>query len=127
MSSQWGDFLWGEGIWGSAEAAADNTLEASGLLTLSGTADLRDRPAINMSASGSLPLTGSASLQLAVLFAASGSLLLSSSAALTTVIQMIAAGDLVLDGSGRLRVARNATRLHQCGDPLSTACSDWMP
>jgi hypothetical protein len=40
---------------------------------------------------------------------------------------MIAAGDLVLDGSGRLRVARNAHRLLDCGDPLSTACSDWMP
>jgi hypothetical protein len=107
-------------------AAAE--LEASGTFVLSGTADLRDRPAINMSASGSFPMTASASLLLAVQFMASGSFLLAAAAALTTEILMEASGDMILTAEGRLRVARNIGRLEDCGDPLSTACQEgWMP
>lgn len=80
-----------------------------------------------MAASASLTLTGAASLQLTRTFDAAASLTLTGSAALTTVIQMDAAADLVLAGSADLRVARFATRLHDCGDPLSTACQEFFP
>jgi hypothetical protein len=79
-------------------------------------------------AAGTLALTDTASLTTTAFMAAVGTLALNGVAALTTAIQMAAGGELRLDSGGAaLRVARNATRLLECGDPLSTACAHWMP
>lgn len=83
---------------------------------------------VQWAAVGTLSLNGAANLTLFQNFAAAGVLALAGTPGLTTVIQMIGSGDLRLDGGGAaLRVARNVSRLKQCGDPLSTACQDWMP
>ena len=79
-------------------------------------------------AAGALSLNGTASFTLFQTFAAVGVLAISAAAPLTTSITPAATGQLRLDGGGaNLRVARNVSRLHNCGDPLSTACQEWMP
>ena len=81
----------------------------------------------DLSASGTIQFTGTASLQLTRTFDAAGTIQITGSAALTTVIQMAAAGEVVMTGTGNLQVARFATNLHECGDPLSTACQEFFP
>jgi len=104
-TAEWGSFEWGAAEWGSIESTG-GVWAAVGTLSLNGTADLH------------VELT----------FAAVGTLALSGAAALTAAIQMASVGELRLDGGGaNLRVARNVTRLRECGDPLSTACAHWMP
>lgn len=112
-----------EWIAGSGESA---DLEATGSLTLTGTADLQ--VGASMAAAGTFTLSGSAALTLEAIMAAMGSFVLSSQAALQIGVLLAAAGDLVLNGEASLRTARNAGRLENCGDPISTACADsWMP
>lgn len=104
-TAEWGALEWGAAEWGSIDTGS-----------------------APWAANGTLSLNGTANLTLFAFLAAAGTLALNGAAALTTAITMLAASDLRLDGgSANLRVARNATRLHQCGDPLSTACQEWMP
>ena len=103
-TAQWGAFEWGDAEWGSIEEA--------------------DAP---LAAIGTLELNGAATLSLTALLSSSGTLVLNGAAALTTQITMASNGELRLDGSGNLRVARFATNLHGCGDPLSTACQEFFP
>ena len=105
-TAEWGAFEWGEAEWGSIEEG-DAPWSASGTLVLSGGAAL-DTDFSTLIAFGSLTLSGAGSI--------------------TTLVSMSANGLLALLGSGSLRVARNATRLEDCGDPLSTTCQEgWMP
>src|SRR5690349_1995500 len=104
-TAEWGSLEWGDAEWGSIDAGA-----------------------APWAAIGTLSLNGAADITLTALLAAIGTLALNGVAPLTALVTFVASGELRLDGGGAaLRVARNATRLHQCGDPLSTACSDWMP
>ena len=103
-TAQWGALEWGEAEWGSIDEG--------------------DAP---WAAVGTLVLNGTANLTLTALLSSLGTLALNGVAALTAQITMAAAGELRLDGSGNLRVARNAERLNRCGDPLSTACQEFLP
>lgn len=47
---------------------------------------------------------------------------------LTALVSLASNIPMVMNMLGPLRVARNAERLDNCGDPISTACQDtWMP
>ena len=105
-TSEWGLFEWGAAEWGSGESEASSP---------------------NMAASGTIQFSGTASLQLARTFDAAGTIQITGTAALTTEIKMAASGEVVMTGAGNLQVARFATNLHDCGDPLSTACQEFFP
>jgi hypothetical protein len=104
-TAEWGSLEWGAGEWGSIDSGS-GPWAAVETLSLDGLADFHVDLVLN----------------------ASGTLSLSGAAGMTSAIQMASVGELRLDGGGaNLRVARHATRLHACGDPLSTACAHWMP
>lgn len=104
-TSEWGLFEWGAAEWGSADSS--------------------DAP---FAANISMTLTMVGSLQLTVGFVANIPMALTMVGGLTTLIQMAADIPMVMSMEGALRVARNAERLENCGDPLSTACQEgWMP
>lgn len=80
----------------------------------------------DLSANGTLSLSGTANLQLEVTFAAAGALALNGSASLLTDITIQANGVLALLTSASLRAAKRAGILSGCGEPLAADCEQWL-
>lgn len=76
----------------------------------------------------SMAMTMVGSLQLTAEFVANIKMTMGVTGGLTALITMAANIPMVMNMEAPLRVARNAGRLEDCGDPLSTACQEgWMP
>ena len=102
-TAQWGDALWGDAEWGSIESGDGAWASNIGMeLTVSGslTAEARFEAAVAMS----LAVAGN----------------------LTTQVLMTADVPMQLTLGGPLRVARFAGGLQTCGEPLTTACQEWL-